>query len=402
MNSILRRAEDQLPCLVQIMEALHCRPELSFQEYETTRYLKELAREIGLEIIDLGMETGVAALLRASKKEKLTALRADIDAIAVQEPENHSPRSARDGLMHACGHDFHMTCVLGAAMLLQEDKDKLEGSVAFLFQPAEEITRGAAKMLDKGLLEKLPGKVDALFALHAEPRLPTGKVISSPDYASASKINFRIQLKGTRGHSGAPHTYIDVIPAGAALINAIQTIVSRHTDPQEKLVCAVHTIKAGEVEFFVADDMEMTGTIRAFDQAVLKRAEDRLTAMVEQIAAAHGCVIEIELIPEVLPQINHPALRHAARQACHKVFGEENTLTSGPLFMGAEDFSEFSKVMPSHFYWIGTGFPDRQNAAQHEPEFQIDYRAIPYGVALLVESIKGAADTAAQPKTESE
>lgn len=389
MNSVYQRAEDQLPYLVQIMETLHRRPELSFQEYETTHYLKDLIKEIGLEIIDLGMETGVVALLRGSRPGKLTAIRADIDAIAIQEPEDHLPRSKRDGIMHACGHDFHMTCVLGAAKLLQEEKDKLEGSVVFLFQPAEEITRGAAKMLEHGLLEKLPGKVDALFALHAEPRIPTGQVISSPDYASASKINFRIQLRGTTGHGGAPQTYNDVIPAGIAIVNAIQTIVSRHTDPQKELVCTIHTIKAGEAEFFVTDTMKMAGTIRAFDQAVSKRARDQLIAMVEKMATAYGCASEIEFILEVPAQINHPALVPVARHACQKVFGEKNTLTRGPLFMGAEDFSEFGKVMPSHFYWIGTGFPGRQNAVQHEPDFQIDCRVIPYGVALLVESVLG-------------
>lgn len=391
MNSIFQLAEDQLPYLVQIMETLHRRPELSFQEYETTRYLKDLIKEIGLEIIDLGMETGVVALLRAPRPGKLTAIRADIDAVAVQEPEDHAVRSEMDGTMHACGHDFHMTCALGAAIILQGMKDRLEGSVVFLFQPAEEITRGAAKMLEHGLLEKLPGKIDALFALHAEPRLPTGQVISSPDHASASKINFRIILRGTAGHSGAPQTYNDVIPAGAAIVNALQTIVSRQADPQKALVCAVHTVRAGEVASFVTDTMEMTGTIRAFDETVSGMAEKRLVAMVERTAAAYGCSSETEIIPEVRPQINHPALSSVARQACHRVFGEENTWTRGPLFMGAEDFSEFSQHMPSHFYWIGTGFPGRRNAAQHEPDFQIDKKAIPYGVSLLAESVLAAA-----------
>lgn len=389
MPSFFHQAQEELPFLVQVMERFHRLPELSFQEYGTTRCLKDLIRDMGLELIDLGMDTGAVALLRGSRQGRLAAIRADIDAVPVQEPADHAVRSTREGVMHACGHDFHMTCALGAAMLLQRAKELVEGDLVFIFQPAEEITRGAAKMLEEGLLEKLPAKADAIFALHSEPRLPTGQVISSPDYASASKINFRIRLRGTVGHSGAPHSYIDVIPAGTAIVDAIQTMVSRASDPQQELVCAVHTIKAGEVDFFVTDVMEMTGTIRAFDEALSNKTLEGLAAMVSKMAEAYSCDSHMEIIPEVPPQVNHPHLQSVARHACHKVFGEQNTLARGPLFMGAEDFSLFGQVIPSHFYWIGTGFPGKENPLQHEPDFRIDYRAIPYGVALLVESVLG-------------
>ncbi|HPX92570.1 MAG TPA: M20 family metallopeptidase [Bacillota bacterium] len=390
MKSLFRQAEEGLPSFIQILERLHRRPELSFHEFETTRFLAEKVKSLGLEIVDLGMETGLVGLLRGSGQGRITAIRADMDAIAVPEAEDHPVRSEMDGVMHACGHDFHMTCALGAASLLSNQKEQLAGDVVFIFQPAEEVTRGAARMLEHGLLDKLPGQVDALFGLHAEPRLPTGQVISSQGFASASKTNFRIRLRGTSGHGGAPQTYKDVIVAGAAMVNALQTIVSRRSDPQKELVCAILTVKAGETEYFVTDTMEMTGTIRAFDEAVASRAEEDLVDIAGKTAAAHGCSCQIEIIREVSSQLNHPSLFPVAAAACHKVFGEANTLTRGPLFMGAEDFSVFGQVIPSHFYWIGTGFPDRENAYQHEADFQIDPAAIPYGVALLAESVLGA------------
>ncbi|HZK28607.1 MAG TPA: M20 family metallopeptidase [Clostridia bacterium] len=386
MDPILQRANDLKPRLIPIMETLHRHPEVSFHEYETTRYLKEKFVKLELEIIDLGMDTGFAALLRGGQPGKLIAIRADIDAIALQESPDNPVRSEIAGIMHACGHDFHATCALGAAMLLAKQRQQMEGDVVFFIQPAEEITRGAAAMLDHGLLDKLPAPVSALFGLHCEPRIPTGKVISKAGYASAGKTNFRVTLQGTTGHSGSPHTYHDVIVAGAALINGIQTIVSRNKDPLRELVCAVHTVHAGDPEFFVTDKMQMTGTIRAFDEEVSRRAQMRLREIAEATAKAYECSCHVEIIPEVPPQINHPDVLPAARQACILVFGPENILREGPAFMGAEDFAVFGKKIPSHFYWLGTGFKDRVNATHHHPCFRVDYDAIPFGIALLVHS----------------
>lgn len=386
MDSILKQAKELQPRLLPLFEELHRHPELSFDEVRTTRFLRKVLEDLGLEILDLPVETGLAALLKGSGSGGLVGLRADLDAVVVQEHPDHNPCSETPGVMHACGHDYHMTCALGAAMLLSERKPG--GDVALIFQPAEEITRGAAAMLEQGLLERLPGKMRALFALHAEPRLPAGQVISSRSYASAAKTNFRIRLTGTVGHSGSPQSYQDVIPAGAALIQGVQNLVSRQSDPQKALVCAIHTIQAGELEFFVTDQMVMSGTMRAFDEELLKGTIERLRKLVQGVAETYGCSGQVEIIPEVPAQLNHPDLYPAARQACLQIFGQENTMESEPLFMGAEDFALFGARIPSHFYWIGTGFPDRPNASQHQPAFQINPQAIPYGVALLVSSIR--------------
>lgn len=391
MSHYYRQARDLMSQLTDLLDALHRRPELSFQEYETTRFLVGQVQALGLERIDLGMDTGLVAWMPGRRTDRVVAIRADIDAIAVRETDSHRVRSENEGVMHACGHDFHMTCALGAAMLLGRIRDRLPFGVVFIFQPAEEITRGAAAMVRKGLADRLPGQPAAFFALHAEPRLMTGRILSSRDYASASKTNFRIRLEGTTGHSGAPQTYRDVVVAAASMVTAIQTIVSRDADPLRELVCAVHTIKAGGEDFFVTDRAELTGTIRAFDQELVDMAEDRLEAIVSDLASLYGCRGSLELIPEVGAQINHPDLSELTLQACHRVFGATNTLVRGPLFMGAEDFSVFGDLAPSHLYWIGTSAPGQAAALHHEPDFRVDPGAIPYGVAILVESVVGLA-----------
>ena len=387
MGSLVGVASQYKEELIQVMETLHRRPELSFQEIETTAFLKARVQALGLEMIDLGMDTGLVAILKGGRAGPLLGLRADIDAVPVQEVPQHEVKSDFDGVAHACGHDFHMTCALGAAMVLAARQESLAADVVFIFQPAEEITRGAQAMLDHGLLTKLPRDMTALFGLHASPHLPTGQVISAEDYASAGKTNFKIQLMGTMGHSGSPHEYQDVIPAAAALISAIQTLTSRENDPQKPLVCAVHTLHTEGPEYFVTDRLVMTGSIRAFDQTLMRQMEKRLGELADQIAASYACQAVTRIIPEVPSQVNHPDLLPAARRACAKVFGPDKILTGYPAFLGAEDFAVFGQVIPSHFYWMGTGFPDQANPLHHQPGFQVNPDAIPYGVALLVQSL---------------
>lgn len=386
-SPVFRAASQMKEDLVPIMEALHRRPELSFHEKQTTAFLRQEVQALGLELIDLGMDTGLVALLKGGKAGKLVALRADIDAVPVQEDPCHKVRSETEGVAHACGHDFHMTCALGAARLLADQRETLAGDVLFLFQPAEEVTRGAQAMLDHGLLDKLPRPVSALFGLHASPHFPTGQVLSPARYASAGKTNFKIRLEGSTGHGGSPHEYRDVVTAAAAIIQGLQTLVSRENNPQVPLVCAIHTLNSRGPDFFVSDRLDMSGSIRAFDEALIGKLEERVGDMVAQLASAYRCQAETVMIPEVPPQLNHPQLQAAAWRACQKVFGQDKILTGSPAFLGSEDFAVFGRVIPSHFYWMGTGFEGQDNPFHHEPAFRVNPDAIPYGVALLVQSL---------------
>ena len=385
MDTVLERAKALCPRLKEWKDALHRHPELSFQEKRTTALIRESMEALDLELVDLGMETGAAAILRGGKPGRCVALRADIDAIAQQEPADNGVVSEESGVMHACGHDFHTACLLGAAQLLAERRETLPGSVVFLFQPAEEVTRGAAAMEAHGLWEKLPVKPECLFGQHTRPEIPCGQVGIVPGAIMAGKAHFFITLHGVTGHCGSPHKCTDVIVAGCAIVNGIQTIVSRNTDPLEPLVCAVFSIHAGTPENFVPETLTMSGDIRAHSDAVLQKTQERLRELVRGLAEVYGCTWELRFVPEVPVTWNGPEMTALARRAAAAVVGEEN-LVSPRGNMGSEDFAVFGQHLPAFFYWTGTGFPDRENPGWHSEHFRTDDDALPIGAALLARS----------------
>lgn len=385
MATVLERAKALFPALKALKDDLHRHPELSFQEERTTALLRKTLLELGLEPVDLDMKTGVTAVLRGAGSGRTVALRADIDAIAQQEPADNGVVSEVPGVMHACGHDFHTACLVGAAQILAERRETLRGNVVFLFQPAEEITQGAAAMIDHGLWDKLPVKPDCLFGQHTRPEIPCGSIGLVSGAVMAGKSHFQITLHGVTGHSGSPHKCADVIVASAAIVNGIQTIVSRNTDPLDPLVCAVFSIHAGTPENFVPETLTMTGAIRAHADEVLHQTEQRLSALVTALAETYGCTGDIRFIPEVPVTWNGPAMTELAQSAAAAVVGAEN-LVFPRGDMGSEDFAVFGQHLPSFFYWIGTGYPHRDNPGWHSARFRVDDDALPIGAALMAQS----------------
>lgn len=385
MNSVLDRAKELYPELKTLKDDLHRHPELSFKELRTTSLLKEKLLQLGLEPVDLGMDTGVVAVLRGGRPGITVALRADIDAIEQQEPAGNGVVSEYPGIMHACGHDFHTACLYGAAKILAECRDNLAGNVVFLFQPAEEITQGAAAMIGHGLWEKLPVKPDCLFGQHSRPEIPCGQIGIVPGAIMAGKSHFFITLHGVTGHSGSPHKCVDVIVAGAAIINGIQTIVSRNTDPLSPLVCAVFSIHAGTPENFVPETLTMTGAIRAHSDEVLHQTERRLEALAQGIAASYGCGCQLSFVPQVPVTWNGPGMTALARKAAGGIVGEGN-LVFPQGNMGSEDFAVLGRHVPSFFYWTGTGYPCKDNPCWHNEHFRVDDDALPIGAALMARS----------------
>lgn len=382
--TILERAQRLAPQLLALKNDLHRHPELSFQETRTTALLKEKLAALGLELIDLGMETGVVALLRGGFPGKTVALRADIDAIAQQEPKSEGA-SGTPGVMHACGHDFHTACLYGAALLLCEARESLHGNVVFLFQPAEEIAQGAAAMVAHGLWEKLPQVPDCVFGLHNRPELPCGQVAVMEGPVMSGKEHFEVTLHGVAGHGGSPHKCVDVIVPAAALVQAIQSIVSRGTDPLDSLVCAVCSIHAGTEENFVPDVLKMTGCIRAHSAAVMEHTKTRLAQLTQGTAEGYGCAWTLDFIPKTPFTINSHEMTALARKAALAVVGAEHVVAPRPD-MGSEDFSVFGERVPAFFYWLGSGSPGVDNAGWHSERFRTDDDALPIGAALLAQS----------------
>lgn len=379
------------PALKELKDALHRRPEASFQEVHTTALIRGELKRLGLSLVDLGMDTGAVAVLEGSLPGGTVALRADMDAIAQHESADHAVRSGTEGLMHGCGHDFHTACLWGAAKLLSGMRDQLPGRVVFLFQPAEEVTQGAAAMLSHGLLERLPELPACLFGLHNRPELPCGQIAVMEGPVMAGKINFRVTLRGKAGHGGSPHKCVDPVVAGAALTTGIQTIVSRNTDPLDALVCAVYSLHTDAPDFFVPTALTMTGSIRFHREPVGQSAARRLSELTEHTAAAYGCESELELLPQVPVTWNPPALAEIARRAASDTAGPENVVTPQPD-MGSEDFAVLGARIPAFFYWLGSGYPGRVNAPWHSPGFETDDDALPLGAELLARSALAALD----------
>ena len=386
MQQLRSRAMDLAPMLKAIKDDLHRHPELSFQETRTTDLIRRRLEALSISIIDLGMDSGVVGYLQGARPGTTVALRADIDAIAQQEPADNGVVSENPGVMHACGHDFHTTCLLGAARLLSERREELAGNVVFLFQPAEEVTKGAKAMIDHGLWEKLPQKPDYLFGLHTRPEIDCGNVAVVPGGIMAGKTHFFIDLTGVTGHCGSPHKCVDVITCGAAIINAIQTVVSRNTDPLEPLVCAVFSIHAGTPENFVPETLSMSGDIRAHSAAVMEKTEARLQQLVQGVAETYGCQWQLRFAPQVPVTYNGPEMTALARKAAEAVVGADHIVTPRGD-MGSEDFAVLGQTVPSFFYWLGTGFPGQTNAAWHNIRFRTDDDALPLGAALLASSV---------------
>ena len=383
--TLLEQAKALEPQLRAMKDDLHRHPALSFQEVRTTGILKEKLTALGLELIDLGMDTGVVALLRGARPGKTVALRADIDAIAQPEAAHDGAMSPCDGLMHRCGHDFHTVGLYGAACLLAGRREELAGNVVFLFQPAEEVTQGAQAMIDHGLWDKLPAKPDCLFSLHNRPELPAGQIAVMEGPVMSGKSDFVITLHGISGHGGSPHKCTDVIVAGAAVVNALQTVVSRNTDPLESLVCSVLSIHAGTPDNFVPDVLTMTGSIRAHGTAAHRHAEERLRELTLGVSAAYGCTAEVEFHPGVPATVNSPAMTALARKAALALVDAHQVVSPAPD-MGSEDFAVFGQDVPAFFYWLGSGFPGQFNPCWHNEHFRTDDSALPLAAALLAQS----------------
>lgn len=385
MDNLKTEAAALYPLLKEFKDTLHRVPELSMREKNTTMLIKSKLAALGLTLIDTGLDTGVIAVLEGAKNGNTVAMRADIDAIAEFENPSHTVRSSFDGVMHACGHDLHTACLYGAAALLSKRKESLHGRVVFLFQPAEETVEGAAALLKNGLWQRMGGKPRCMFALHTRPELLCGHIAVIDGPIMAGKTNFQVTIRGKSGHGGSPHKCVDPVVAGASLISAIQSIVSRTTDPFDALVCAVCSVHTDAPDYFVPSAMTLTGSIRFQRDEAGNAAKARLKSMAEGICTAYGCKTEIAFYPLAPVTKNPSELVPIARRAAAETVGEPGVVSPRPD-MGGEDFALFGQEVPAFLYWLGTGYPEKENAHWHSPDFETDDTALPLGAELLARS----------------
>ena len=384
----LHLTEKEAGQVLAIKRDLHMHPELSHEEFRTTERIREVLSGLpGIEILDLPdtsvVKTGVVARLRGGKSGGETGLRADIDALPQTEQVESPYKSRCEGKMHACGHDFHTASLLGAAMILSRNRAEVPGTVDFLFQEAEETTNGCQEMIDAGLFSIISPKY--FFGMHNRPEVPAGQVVIQSGGLMSAKSNFVITVHGKGGHGAMPHLCIDPIVCAAAIIQSLQTIVSRNVDPMENAILTIGSIHGGSVENLIVEDVRMTGCVRALSQKTKEMQIRRLEEIVTNTAKAYQCTAGIEY-KEVLPvAYNTPEMTKIAHRAAAAVVGEENCVTAVPT-LASEDFAIIMDKIPSYLYWVGSGTAGEPLHAWHNPKFHANDTALPVAAAVYASS----------------
>jgi len=365
----------------QVRRHLHAHPELSYQEYNTSIFVQDKLRELGIPFTVMA-ETGVVGIIQGRSSDRVIALRADMDALPIQEENNVPYASTLSGVMHACGHDVHTTCLLGAAEILNELKSEWDGTIKLIFQPGEEKNPGGASILIKeGVLESPAPQ--AIYGLHVHPLLETGKLSFRSGKVMASADELYITIKGKGGHAASPHQTTDTILTASHLVVALQQVVSRNNDPFSPSVLSICSFQGGHTTNVIPSEVNLKGTFRAMDEAWRFEAHKRITEIVENLAKANRAEIELKIDIGYPTVYNNPALCNHAR-----ILGEEFIDTSNveetELRMGAEDFGYYSQKIPGCFFRLGTGNKQMGiTSGVHTPRFDIDERAIEIGIGIM-------------------
>jgi amidohydrolase len=395
MSKEINAATDKIqPKLVEWRRHLHQYPELSNREFKTAKYVEAHLRKLGLEVRTGIAKTGVVGILKGALPGPTLALRADMDALPVTE-RNSLPFASKEkaeyegktvGVMHACGHDTHVAMLMGAAEVLVGMKDKIKGTVVFIFQPAEEGAPageegGAALMVKEGVMDN--PKIDAIFGIHINSQTEIGTIKYKPGAAMAAADWFTIKVKGKQTHGSQPWGGIDPIAVSAQIINGLQMIVSRQSElTKAPVVITVGKISGGVRENIIPEEMTMAGTIRTLDSAMQKDVHEKIKRTVEFIASASGATAEVSIETKTLVTFNTPDLVKKMLPSLEKAAGKENVMEN-EWTTGAEDFSYFGEKAPSFFFFVG-GMPKGKNpkdaAPHHTPDFFIDDSRLDVGV----------------------
>ena len=362
---------------------MHQHPELSFNEYETSKYIQNALTEYGIEFTAGIVNTGIVALIKGNNSNsKCVALRADIDALPIQETNAVPYASQHMGIMHACGHDVHTTCALGAAIILNKLKHEIEGTVKIIFQPAEEkLPGGASLMIDAGVLYN--PSVQSIVGQHVQNTIPVGQVGFCKGMYMASTDELYITLTAQGGHGAMPHLTTDTVVVAAQIILALQTITSRSANPIVPTVLSIGKVQALGATNVLPATVTMEGTFRTFDETWRTAAHERITTIVNGIAQSMNCIADVRIERGYPFLINHPALTDTCITAAQEYLGTANVIEQ-PIRMTAEDFAYYSQQIPACFYRLGTGNVSKGITANvHTPNFDVDEDSIAIGAGLM-------------------
>lgn len=363
--------------IISLRRTLHQNPELSFKEFETSKLVFDKLSKLKLDSVKKIAVTGVTALIKGNSKGKCVGLRADLDALPIHENTGLPFASKNKGVMHACGHDAHTSMLYGAALILNEIKDELKGSVKLIFQPAEEKNPGGASIMIKEGVLKNPN-VDAIFGQHVIVDKPAGSLGFCPGVTFASQDEIYINIYGKQAHGAKPHLSVDPIVTASQVILALQTIVSRNTNPYDPIVITIGKIEGGSATNIIPHEVKLSGTIRTLNENLRKKSLKLIERTVKGITDAAGAKYKFEISPGYPELVNDGKMTSFAERSAIDFTGKKNIFTAERI-MGAEDFAYYLKKIPGTFYRIGVG----NTTDIHTPTINLDEKALFAGAGFL-------------------
>lgn len=381
-QKIKELARQMAPEFISIRRHLHAHPELSYQEFETSAFIQQKLTEYNIPF-EVKATTGVIGVIEGKNpSSRVVALRGDMDALPITEENDVDYKSTKPGIMHACGHDVHTSCLLGAAKILSQTKDEWEGTVKFLFQPGEEKNPGGASLLIKEKALENP-KPECIFALHVNPQLEVGKLSfrAGKVMASADELYFTIRSKG--GHAAAPHLTVDTILVASHLVVALQQIISRNRDPLYPSVLSITSFQGGFTTNVIPSEVKLMGTFRAMDEEWRFKAHDIIRKLATELVESMGAEIDLHIDVGYPTVYNNEALNSLAKKIALDFMGGTN-VEETEIRMGAEDFGFYSQLLPGCFFRLGTANKNKGIiAGVHTPKFNIDESAIETGIGIM-------------------
>ncbi len=376
---IHNRIADLAPELTEWRQDLHAHPELGFEEHRTSAIVAAKLAEWGIEVTRGIAGTGLVGTLRNGSSGRAIGLRADMDCLPMTEDNEFAHRSTAPGRMHACGHDGHTTMLLGAARYLAETRN-FDGTVHFIFQPAEEGGGGGRVMVEEGLFDRFP--CDMVFGAHNDTTLPVGTMQAATGQVSAASDRFWVRITGRGGHAARPHRSIDPVVIGSHIVLALQSIVSRRTDPLKSAVLSITQFHAGSAGNVIPDGAVLNGTVRTLDAEVQDDVERMMGEIVQATAAAHGAVAVLEYERGYPSVVNAPEPTVRAAMAAERLLGQGKMITQAPPGMGGEDFSYMALKVPGCFVRIGQRDGDKGAVSVHNPRYDFNDDILPIGASF--------------------
>lgn len=385
-KELIKRVDEIEEFVIDIRRDFHMNPELGMQEYRTRDKIVEHLENIGIEYRKNIANTGVVGIIRGREEARTVALRADIDALPMEDKKKVSYKSKIKGKMHACGHDAHTAIVLGVAKVLNQFKDQIKGNIKLIFQPAEETVGGAKPMIEEGVLED--PKVDGIFGLHVSNGIEVGKIGIRYGQMNAASDMIKIIINGKNSHGAYPNLGVDAISIAAQVTTAIQTIVSRKVDPRNSAVVTIGTVHGGEARNIIADKVEMEGIVRTLDPVTREETMEQLIDIVENISSSMGGKGEVIRNKSYNSLINDDTMVDIVYNNGEELFDDQNIINIKYPSFGVEDFSYFAEAVPGAFFNLGSR--NKEKGIIHEAHtslFDIDERCLKTGVLIQCKNV---------------